>query len=172
MRTFVAIAGILSVLAGCASQPQAQSQSRAAAARPLPPWPEAPGKPAPTARPAAPMRAAPVAIADPSEAVWHLRAGLNVAALMCKGRGRVSVAGDYARLLSRHRGLLASAYSGEQKRHGSGLDRHQTRLYNRYSNQRDPAGFCRSAAGVAKQAAAMDSPSLSRSAGRLVGDLD
>lgn len=116
--------------------------------------------------------AAPLVSADPNEAVWHLRAGLNVAALMCKGRGRMSVAPGYARVLSRHQGLLAAAYQAEQRRQGAGFDRHQTRIYNRFSNQRDPARFCRAAAGVAGQAAAMDSPMLARRAGDLLGELD
>ena len=156
----------LAVLSACSSKPE----PRVASSRALPPWPEAQSARSPAAKP--PARPAPVAVADGNEAVWHLRAGLNVAALMCKGRGRVSVAGDYSRLLSRHRGLLAAAYAGEQRRHGSGLDRHQTKLYNRYSNQHDPAGFCRAAAGVAQRAVAMDSPTLARNAGALVGALD
>ena len=116
--------------------------------------------------------AAPLASADPNEAVWHLRAGLNVAALLCKGRSRVAVAPGYGRLLSRHRGLFAAAYSAEQRRQGSGFDRHQTRIYNRFANQRDPARFCRSAAGVANRAVAMDSPALSRRASSLLSELD
>jgi hypothetical protein len=161
MKTFAVLLAALAVLVGCSSGPEPQVAAR----KPLPPWPEAPG-----AKP--PARPAPVALADADEAVWHLRAGLNVAALMCKGRGRVSVAADYSRLLTRHRSLLAAAYAAEQKRHGGGLDRHQTRLYNRFSNQRDPAGFCRNAADAARRAVAMDSPSLARSAGNLVSALD
>lgn len=161
MRTFTVSLAALALLAGCSSKPEPQVAAR----KPLPPWPEAPA-----AKPAA--RPAPVALADAGEAVWHLRAGLNVAALMCKGRGRVSVAPDYSRLLTRHKSLLAAAYAAEQKRHGGGLDRHQTSLYNRFSNQRDPGGFCRNAADVAKRAVAMDSPSLARSANGLVRNLN
>jgi hypothetical protein len=161
MKTLTVSLAALALLAGCSSGPEPQVAAR----KPLPPWPEAPG-----AKP--PARPAPLPLADANEAVWHLRAGLNVAALMCKGRGRASVAGDYSRLLTRHRSLLAAAYAAEQKRQGSGLDRHQTRLYNRYSNQRDPAGFCRDAADVARRAVAMDSPTLARSASSMVGALD
>lgn len=165
MKTVALSLAALAMLAGCSSNSEPRPGPRVAASRPLPPWPEAPA-----AKP--PVRPAPVALADANEAVWHLRAGLNVAALMCKGRGRAAVAPDYSRLLTRHRGLLAAAYAAEQKRHGSGLDRHQTRLYNRYSNQRDPAVFCRSAADAARRAVAMDSATLARSAGSLVGALD
>jgi hypothetical protein len=165
MRISTLSLAALAILVGCSSIPE----PRKASARDLPPWPEAPS--ARLAKPS-PARSSPVALTDANEAVWHLRAGLNVAALMCKGKGQVPVSGDYSRLLTQHRGLFAVAYAAEQKRYGGGLDRHQTGLYNRYANQRDPAGFCRNAAGVAKRAAAMDSPSLARSAGSLVGALD
>lgn len=161
MRNFTVSLAALALLAGCSSGPEPQVAAR----KPLPPWPEAP-----SAKPA--VRPAQIAMVDANEAVWQLRAGLNVAALICKGKGRTSVAGDYARLLTRHKGLLSAAYAAEQKRRGSGFDRHQTRLYNRYSNQRDPVGFCRDAAGVAGRAVAMDSPSLSRSASGLVSQLN
>jgi len=161
MRTFTVSLAALALLAGCSSNPEPQVASR----RPLPPWPEAPAI-------KTPARPVPAAFADPNEAVWHLRAGLNVAALMCKGRGRTPLAGDYSRLLARHKSLFAAAFAAEQKRHGGGLDRHQTSLYNRFSNQRDPEGFCRNASDVAKRAAAMDSPSLARSANGLVRNLN
>lgn len=113
----------------------------------------------------------PAPSAEPNEAVWHLRAGLNVAALMCKGRGRVSVASPYSRLLKRHRDLLAAAYEAEERRQGRGMDRHMTKLYNRYSNQRSPETFCRKASDVAKEAVKMDSPTLAVQAKRLVSRL-
>lgn len=112
------------------------------------------------------------AAAEPNENVWHLRAGLNVAALSCRGSGRQKVAPAYARLLSRHRGLLASSYALEQRRHGSGLDRHQTQLYNRFALQRSPERFCASAANVADQAVAMDSNALAKNAGSLLSRID
>jgi hypothetical protein len=123
----------------------------------------------PSAQAAPQSRAASV---EPGEAVWHLRAGLNVAALSCRGRERTPVAGQYARVLSRHKGLLAQAYAGEQRRYGAGLDRHQTQLYNRFSNQRNPVNFCAAAANVAQRAAAMDSPALASSARNLLGEID
>lgn len=115
---------------------------------------------------------APRPVLQGTEAVWHLRVGLNVAALMCKGRGRVGLAGDYGRVINRHRGLFDAAYQGEKRRHGSAFEQHQTRVYNRFANQRDPAAFCRRAADVAKRALELDSPALSRSAGSLVAQID
>ncbi|MFM5894414.1 MAG: hypothetical protein ACKOQM_08290 [Novosphingobium sp.] len=109
--------------------------------------------------------------AQPDVALWHLRAGLNVAALTCRGRGRVPVQGPYGQLLVRHRSLLAAAYNAEQRRQGAQFDRSETRLYNRWSNQRHPEQFCRDAASVARRAAAMDSPTLAANAGNLLGEL-
>ncbi len=110
--------------------------------------------------------------AEPSESLWHLRAGLNVAALSCRGQGRPPVAPAYARLLSRHRAILASSYAQEQQRYGSGLDRHQTQLYNRFAYGATTPRFCRSAAGVASRAVVMDSPTLARSARGLLSELN
>ncbi|HCF24076.1 MULTISPECIES: hypothetical protein [unclassified Novosphingobium] len=149
--------GLLAALAGCAGEPHRQVNGGYS----LPP--RATSAPPPTQA----MRPAPQV--EPSEAVWHLRAGLNVAALSCRGSGRTPVAAHYARLLSHHKALLAQAYSNEQRRYGKGLDRHQTQLYNRFSNQRNPAKFCSTAASVAREAGAMDSPSLARNASGLLG---
>jgi hypothetical protein len=109
---------------------------------------------------------------EPGEAVWHLRAGLNVAALSCRGGGRDKVAGAYSRLLTRHRTLLAAAYASEQRRYGGGLDRHLTQIYNRFALPRSPAEFCSTAADVASRAVAMDSAALSEQARQLLGELD
>lgn len=137
----------LAMLGGCAARPGTKLSRTA---QPV----EARSKPAPA-----------------GEAVWHLRAGLNVAALSCRGSGRQGVAGGYRKVLSRHKALLAAAYTGEQRRHGKALDRHLTQVYNRFAYQPSPAKFCTKAAAVAAEAAAMDSPTLSGQAGRLLGRL-
>ncbi|MBW8753691.1 MAG: hypothetical protein JF595_06000 [Sphingomonadales bacterium] len=110
--------------------------------------------------------------AGSSEAVWGLRAGLNVAALSCRGRGRQPVAGDYARLLTRHRGLLAAAYRQEQGRRGvSAFDRQQTRIYNSFANQPSPMRFCSAASAAAQRANRLDSAAFALAAPRLLGEL-
>lgn len=133
----------------------------------LPPPPSASAQCAATA---APPRAAPAA--EPGEDVWHLRARPNGAALSCRGKGRTSVVSPYSQVLSRHKALLAKAYVVEQRRHGKGLDRHQTQFYNQFSNQRNPIQFCARSASVAKRAAAMDSPALAANARSLLGEID
>jgi len=107
------------------------------------------------------------------ESLWNLRAGLNVAALSCRGEGRASVVDDYGRFLSRHRGVLAVSYQTGVKRYGrTGFDRRQTKLYNQFANQYATERFCRTAQSIASQAVAMDSAKLSATAPRLLTDLE
>ena len=107
-----------------------------------------------------------------SESLWHLRAGLNVAALSCRGRGRVTVAADYRRVISRHASLMNAAYAEEQRRYGaSGYDHHATQIYNKFANQRSPERFCRTASGVARRAAGMNSAQLGEDAPGLLSEL-
>lgn len=106
------------------------------------------------------------------EALWNLRSGLNVAALTCRGRGMKSVSGAYRRMLSRHRVVLKAAYDYGTRRYGvSGFDKRQTRLYNRFANQRSPQRFCKAAASIASKANSMDSQALGSAAPRLYGEL-
>lgn len=108
-----------------------------------------------------------------SDAVLRLRAGLNVAALSCRGHGMAPVTAAYGDLLNRHRTLLASAYDEERRRHGlTAFDRQQTRLYNRFANQQSPETFCRSAAAIAGQANSMASSSLEAASPRLAAALE
>ena len=108
-----------------------------------------------------------------SEAVLRLRAGLNVAALSCRGRGMPAVTPAYGQMLGRHRAMFASAYRTETQRLGqSGLDRQQTRIYNRFANQQSPASFCRSAAFLAGQASNMESPRLASASPQMVAELE
>ena len=161
------------VLAGCAGERPSQRVVH----RLPPPYAPPPYRPAasPT-RPARPVQYAyspATAGSGSNEALLRLRAGLNVAALSCRGGSVPAVTPGYSRLLSRHRTLLAIAYQAERQRLGvAGLDRQQTRLYNRFANQRSPQQFCRSAADVASRASSMDSANLRPAAPRLVAELE
>ena len=125
----------------------------------------------PVSAPQQSRAALPSVPASSHAALWRLRAGLNVAALSC--RNRTPVAPAYGRLLSRHRSLLAAAYQAEQRRLGvTAFDREQTRTYNRFANQRSPQDFCRSAAAIAGQAAAMPSTNLVPAARGLASQLE
>ncbi len=146
-----------------------------------PPYVPPPYRPsAKPARPvAAPYRPAQSAytpsapLSGSNEALLRLRGGLNVAALSCRGGGVPAITPSYSRLLTRHRTLLASAYQAERQRLGvAGLDRQQTRLYNRFANQRSPRQFCQSAADIAARASSMDSANLRPAAPRLASELE
>lgn len=160
----IAAAAALSIaVAGCGGSPRV-----AHAPQPAPRVAQTPPPRAVLTPQQAPL-AAPV---SGGESLWHLRAGLNVAALSCRGSGRAGLGSSYARVLSRHRALLASAYAAEQGRYGAGTDRHLTKVYNRFALQRSPQQFCARAANVATEAAAMDSTSLARNAGVLLARID
>ncbi len=90
--------------------------------------------------------------------LWQMRVGLNVAALQCR-RTR-GLTNDYRRTLARHKQLLAATYSAEKRHGGRSFDTQQTRLYNRFANQRSPAHFCSAAAGVAHEASTLNSAQL------------
>lgn len=156
------------LLSACASHgsrqvARAPARQTAAYARPV-------VQPYPAHRP---TYAAPVANARSSETVLRLRAGLNVAALSCRGRGMPAVTPAYGRVLTRHSALLASAYRTETQRLGqAGLDRQQTRIYNRFANQQSPGNFCRSAAYLAAEASAMDSARLASASSGMVAQLE
>lgn len=108
-----------------------------------------------------------------TEAIWHLRSGLNVAALNCRGRGRAHVAPAYNRMLGRHRQILSSAYAFELNRHGQrALDGHLTQIYNRFANQRSLDRFCSTASTIVGEVNAMASAELSHSAPRFLRDLE
>lgn len=130
----------------------------------------------PAAQPVRPVAPPQVAIqparGETSQIVWNLRAGLNVAALSCRGQDRPAVAGDYARLLARHKDLLAAAYRQEQARQGAAtFDREQTRIYNGFANQASPVQFCRTAGDVAQRANGLQSAALVTAAPWLLGEL-
>ena len=153
---------ILLSLAACAGQSPRRSDRPQAASRPV-------------VQPIRPSASRPYYAARPAgnETVLKLRAGLNVAALSCRGRGMPAVTPAYGQMLSRHRALFAAAYRTETQRLGqSGLDRQQTRLYNRFANQASPGNFCRSAAQLANQASSMDSPRLASASPQMVAQLE
>jgi hypothetical protein len=157
IRTALAAAGTIAAsltLASCGHHPRPVAAIRpvpiAAAPAPIGPAPEGPT----------------------SAMVWTLRSGLNVAALSCRGEGRQPVAAGYARLLTRHKALLAATYTLEQGRQGAGgFDHAQTRVYNTFSNQVSAPYFCEVARAVAQRANELDSAALAAEAPQLLAHL-
>jgi hypothetical protein len=123
-------------------------------------------RPAPLAVAAAPIAPPPRLVADQqspapnpinaglSEAatLWHLRAGLNVAALACRGPDEAALVAGYNALLARHAVPLKAAeaaYAAEYRAAtAAGRDRYDdqmTRLYNHFGQARGRASFCAAA---------------------------
>ncbi len=87
----------------------------------------------------------------PAEAVWHVRAALNVAALACGDR---VVVASYNALLKRQKAVFAAAYKAESRQLGSAsaMDAHMTRLYNFFAQPPVQRSFCATASRVAAEA--------------------
>jgi len=168
-RSFTCLAVLLA--AGCASRPASPPVVAVA--------------PAPVAAPAllppgaTPGMLVPAALADGSfptpnqrvsaaAALWHLRAGLNVAALSCPGEQGATITAGYNALLAAHRAELKAAeatYAAEYRGGGAPdwrdrYDNAMTRLYNFFSQTPVRPAFCAAAAEVLGQAAAIQAPAL------------
>jgi hypothetical protein len=126
-----------------------------------------PGKASPPAAAAGPLGA------RQAEYVWHLRSGLNVAALNCRGRGNANVASGYNRMLSRHRSILADAARQEQARHpGRAYDSHITSVYNRHALIRNHRHYCAEAQAIVGRINTASSAELARMAPAALDQLD
>lgn len=92
--------------------------------------------------------------ASPEEKLWHLRSGLNVAALGCQARSGPALVHDYNRFLAVHRSSLLKAHAAMQEqyrqRYGktaqAEMDQHMTRLYNHFAWPPAQGRFCAVAA--------------------------
>ena len=131
-----------------------------------------PVTPPPIVVPEAPPPAVPVAPPPPTintgvgaeEALWHLRAALNVAALGCgQGPAGAGIVARYNALLTERKAALATAYGAETARYGTergALDRHMTQLYNFFADPVAQRGFCTVAAQVADEVATVPADAL------------
>lgn len=95
-----------------------------------------------------------------ANAVWSLRAGLNVAALQCQFSPFLDTVRTYNTLLKHHSGEFAAAQATMQvhfKRHDkaralNSFDQYSTRIYNSYSTLDAQYEFCDAAALAGKRA--------------------
>lgn len=149
----MALAALIGALAGCGHKREAPPvalppPAPAPAAMPLPPAGSAPGQTLPDAD-AATINSG----IGAEEALWHLRAGLNVAALGC---GDATVVTQYNGWLVENRAALKQAYAAENAAHpGKGeLDRHMTQLYNFFAQPPAQRRFCGTASSVAARVSA------------------
>ena len=111
-------------------------------------------------------------------AVWHLRAGLNVAALSCGGEQGAAIRAGYNRWLTGAKRPLAAAqarYAAEYGAAAAGRDAYDdamTRLYNFFSQTPVRPAFCAAAASAVDQVAASDAAALPTLAAARLSDLD
>jgi hypothetical protein len=116
----------------------------------------------PPSRPAPPQPLSPIhQNLAPHETLWHVRAGLNVAALSCAGKVGPGIVTDYNAFLKAKQALLAEAYdqlSADYRGKGGNwqraLDADMTRLYNHFASPTAQAAFCEAAAAEVKRAIA------------------
>ncbi|WP_188053132.1 hypothetical protein [Sphingosinithalassobacter sp. CS137] len=157
----------VALLSGCA--PRAAAPEPAAA---LPPTPPAPPQPPPGGMADQPPLPTPNRGLSPAATLWHLRAGLNVAALQCTQADGIVPA--YNRLLSVHSRALARAHEAVVDEHANQLayDRAMTGLYNYFAQPTGRDGFCGTAEEIAVAAAATDTAALPGFAATALADLD
>ncbi|WP_156340101.1 hypothetical protein [Sphingomonas sp. Leaf17] len=99
--------------------------------------------------------------------IWHLRVGLNVAALACRGPQEAAIVAGYNALLTTHKAALVTAeatYAAEyRKAGGDWRDRYDdamTRLYNFFSQSTARDEFCAAAGAVLAEAQAVPAADL------------
>jgi cell division septation protein DedD len=138
------------------------------------PAPPPPARPAP-AQPLSPIHQD----LDPHETLWHVRAGLNVAALSCAQRVGPGIISDYNNFLKAKKALLNEAYealSAEYRAKGGNwqrsLDADMTKLYNHFASPTAQAAFCDAAAVQVKRAIAAPPESWESWAADTLANLD
>jgi hypothetical protein len=118
--------------------------------------------PPPPSRPAPPQALSPIhQNLEAHETLWHVRAGLNVAALSCAQKVGPGIVTDYNAFLKAKQALLAEAYeqlSADYRARGGNwqraLDADMTKLYNHFASPTAQAAFCNAAAIEVKRAVA------------------
>lgn len=111
--------------------------------------------------------------------VWHLRAGLNVAALACRDAEAGRIVAGYNAMLSSQKAALASAQmqmAAEYRARGGDWEDAQddamTRLYNFFSLSPARAAFCAAAERVIAQAATVTPAEMPAFAAAKLPELD
>jgi hypothetical protein len=104
-------------------------------------------------------------------AIWHLRAGFNVAVLTCTAQ---DLAPAYNRFLAQQRVALADAHKLLNVQHGGAVpfDVAMTRLYNYFAQPAPQKGFCAAATQVLQEATAVPAGGLAAFAPGALARLD
>ena len=169
------------VLSGCATRPDPVM----VAAPPAPPPSYAmpagtyPGMPVPALLPDG-SYATPNRSLSPAATVWHLRAGLNFAALACRGPAEGAIIAGYNAMLAVQKPMLAAAersLAGEYRAAGGvdwrdGYDDAMTRLYNYYALAAARPALCDTAARLLAEAPGVSAPDFAAFAAARLPELD
>ncbi len=114
--------------------------------------------------------------ASRGEDLWHLRAALNVAALICDPKVHTTMVTGYNRMLTVHKALLTAAVQSEidqakakdGKKWQALFDTHMTKVYNQYSITPQRERFCSKAVEIVNAAADQSAESLSAQATTMI----
>lgn len=174
MRSLCLLLPFAASLAGCATVPPAPPP--VAAATPLPAAPAFAGY----GTLAVPPRLADGSYATPNRgvsaagAIWHLRAGLNVAALACRDADEAATAAAYNAFLSSHRAAFADAYRTLGAEYGTtaAFDAAMTALYNYYALPPARPGLCLAARRILAETALLPAGALPGFAPNALARLD
>jgi hypothetical protein len=104
-------------------------------------------------------------------AIWHLRSGLNVAALSCPGEEGAAIRAGYNGWLQRDKAVLArvaTGYAAQYRGGASTYDDAMTRLYNFFSQTPVRPALCTAAAAIVAQMPATAAALPEFAAARLV----
>ncbi len=116
----------------------------------------------------------------PLQTLWHVRAGLNVAALSCTGAQYARLVDDYNAFIKNNSSSLRNAYNAILRKYrrevGNGYrsawDRHQTQLYNYWSFSPLRRPFCDRAVQVSQRAIVTKSADLNQFAAEALPELE
>lgn len=172
------VAGLAILASGCARAPApppavAVVPPPVAAPAPLPPG-AAPGMTIPLRLPDGTYPTPNRALTG-AAALWHLRAGLNVAALSCDA----ALAPRYNALLTSRKAELAKAFDGLRATYKTGggkwearFDEDMTKLYNYFSQIPARTGLCAAADAVLTKVASMPGDALDGGAPAMLAEID
>jgi murein DD-endopeptidase MepM/ murein hydrolase activator NlpD len=104
-----------------------------------------------------------------AEAVWQMRAALNVAALQCQYDPVLKVVDNYNQFVTRHKSELETARTTVEdhyrRRYGKAwagqFDRYNTRNYNGFSATRVQVAYCNKMGEVGSRTLTMEAGTLS-----------
>lgn len=164
---------VLATIAGCATPPAAIPLASPLPAAAPPPSPSYGNLVVPP-RLADGSYVTPNRNVSPAGAVWHLRAGLNVAALSCRGSEEATLIAGYNLLLERHRAAFDQAYRALAGEHGEPgtFDSAMTALYNYYALPAAQSGLCAAAQRVLADAALVPAGRLAEFAPAALASLE